>query len=1641
MFSKASSLALDPIPNQINAVRFDPSYYYDAPLTIDNMSKMLATKWQGFSVNTVFFKAYDPIYGAKYRTSYELNQEADYGKQNLLKYMLKACSENSIQVIAWIPAFQHKAVWEKHPEWRVKLSDGSDYQPNEDSFFLCPANPDVRKWWLGFLEDLLKHYKYLDGVDIAEPIINWKGHQCFCEYCSKATAREDQEYATSDGLSETLVASVKLIHKFEKKACITTVASVHPDGRILSIPEQKNRTGFDLNDILNVDEKPDWISFEFMWQQWAQHFNNQEIFTSEWTEDAVKTIFNQVDGRTKVLGHLELTSFGQTKVDAEKLSKSIHIAKEAGIQHIDLYDTHLLDNENAWDAVKEAFEYIPLKRILVCYDRIGGNDAKQVASLLSHFKADIQLKLITDKESPSKEEIQKFDVIFCVGVDIKLKYPQQFLRDISTFEGTLCWIHYGVDQLLNVIDENHYGFHYVSSRHDSLFPIVTYNGFSLPRLDPAFNEIIITDSTKCHLLAQMTDGTYEIPYVIRSGNLWYFADLPTAFVTEGGRHIVISDLLHDIVREDHKVRRLALVRIEDICPLTNVESIKKIADYLKSKKVPFSVALVPFYLDPGSNTAVSMSEKPDFISAVKHMIKSGGTIIMHGSTHQYRGETTADYEFWDGMSEVPLFADSKEYVKQRLVTGLDELGKNKIYPLVWETPHYAASQMDYGVINTFFSTAYERRQTIDLHGSDQLLPYLIYSHTAGGKIIPENLGYIPLSYPEAGPMLEAAKNNLAIRDGVASFFFHPFVDHSVLKKLIVGLKRLGYTFTSPRFTSNWIKAPDFVVLTGNGRIELDLNDEYFHEFFLDKRGQIKNENYVDSTFSGKVSKQVTVPEGWIYVAERITEKPKGFLARTLKSLIPSMPKLITSVQSTETRPLEDKDALPIKVATLVDFTVQGPLAVDQENFVKALNSVGVDSRTLDVSEFLEVPENINLLIVPYSAAQALSEQQNLFLIRALQNGLYLILEKNTHLSNSIGIIPLERMVEVKEVVDEYFPQVGIVWNEPDSLREFDVNIDYVSYYSDKKSELPVVIGGEYGEGKYLYFATLFDPQTESGYGRFPYFIDLLKRQFKLVPTVRQNTLEIYFEPGEREDISIEDLIKVWRNNGVRKIYVSAWHFYREYTYDYARLIELAHQNAILVYAWLELPHVTEKFWNEHPEWREKTALGEDATVDWRKLMALNIESCRQAVYEELDNILSNYNWDGINLADLYYESAMGYAAPETFTPMNNEIRKTFIREVGFDPQLLFNPASKYYWENNSTAMATFNKFREDQIVLMHRYFLDFLFKLKKELDLGWEIIITTVDNIHAPKTGFGTAVNTLRIVELAKEYPFTLQIGDPQELWSLGADRYKKILEGNKDIRPRLPFILDINVVPYRDMNQSIAPTQQPSGIELYHLIKTAGQDNTPVAIYSEASLYEVDFPIIPYVLASEAIEDLDGNQWTIESPNTVNVLVDADLHGDVLVDGTIWPAYYRGRVLIPAGKHTIQPVQKLKAITNRFKSGTRIVDMSGELVSASAISRGIKFEYNSRVPNLVILTDEPKEISIDGQKINAKMTKGELGFSVHLPEGSHIAIIHTQTSGTQLMRNASILLSGLIVLIGISAGTMLSILYVRSSIRRRKAI
>ncbi len=1628
---------------RFKSVRFDPSYYYNSDFEIREFCEMLARKWKQSGINTVYIKVYDPIYGAVYKTDYPLNIQTDYGQLDLLSKVIYACHQEKLQVFAWIPAFRHKKAWEMHPEWRPKLFNGEDCKPSDDNFLLCTRHSEFRIWWIGFIEDLLEHYPDLDGIDIAEPIVSSRYNQgCYCKECMDVykdhnldndNRFQEEEFTVyrSEPLTSLLLETSQIAQTKNKQVSLTTISTSHEDGTFYSSEKQRSLTGFDMDGILDSTHKPDILNVELIWQQWADAYDDTVTFTPDWTEQAVKQVLLQIRDRTRIVVHPELTDFGKIKITDSQFLESIQFAWEGGAWGVDFYDAHLADEKDLWSQIKGVLEYIPIKTITIYYDPAGLNDAKQIEVLLRHFHTHTILIPLEDQFSVSDQP--ESEIIFYVGAVYRQFLPKEFIRFISESDKRICWINYNLNLLLDH-ENSDWGFDYLELDEKFAYEIF-YQQTAFTKIDTSINIIQINNPDRCRVLATAKSNEREVPYVVKDNNFWYFTDLPTSFVTEGGRHIVFSDLLHDILREYHQEKHTALVRIEDVNPTTEPQSLRAIAKFLGSKHISFAVGLTPFYLDPATNTAISLSDNPELVKALHYMISKGATIVLHGVTHQYRGQTTIDYEFWDGLNDGPLFQDSEDYVRDRIIRALEECYKNEIYPLAWETPHYAASQLDYRVINQFFSTAYERRQTLDILGTDQLLPFFIPAQENRAQLIPENLGYIPIDDPSPDPIVSYAQKNLILRDGFASFFFHPFVSLNVLKELVERIKELGYSFEDISKLDNKVVTSEMTIVSGQHEISLDLKDSYLKEFFVNPKGKVKQLSYSDRKLTDVIKKEVNCKPGWLYVAKAMGEKKIGFGHR-VESLFSGSPVKIQ--QLWQSQPLKAVNS-PVIPVILIDPNAEGNISIDQESYLQAFESVGVDYQTISVYDFFEIPQRINLIVIPYAAGLKLTEQQSLFIISAVSKGMNVILEKESDLSARIGINSIGDFKSVKTVRDEYYPQVGIHWKETGLYKNIEVPIEYVTYFSEINTGDPLIIGGEYGEGKYLYIATLFDPTTSQGYGRYPYFLDLIQRQFDLWPIVRRDQAEVYFEPGDREDVSIEDLVKMWKEYGFRRIYVSGWHVYPDWTYEYERLIELAHQNAMLVYLWLELPHVNEQFWENHPEWRERTATGREAIVDWRRLMVLTDEACRRAVFKELSDLIQKYDWDGINLAELYYESPLGPEHPEIFTPMHSSVRERFQSQYGFDPQECFNPGSHYYWRNNRKDWNKFLNFRKDLIIELHRDCLEFLYQQNRLKENHMEIVVTSLDDIHAKNMGVNTATDNRRLIELKEEIPFTLQIEDPQELWHQGPLRYNSLSQTYQNLIANDTLILDINIVPFRSFKESLAPTRQPTGLELYNFLRYASQGNNRVALYSESSIYMVDLPWISYSLGWNTEEYYIPEKWEVRSDNTVILKLNAEQHKNLIVNNQLWPAYHKGRLILPAGTHEIRSMNKITSWFNTLKSSARLVDISGELQSCQMNKQGLEFSYSSPVRNYIIINEEPREIYVDGNKFSTDVYEGIPGYSVKLPKGTHIIKIYTKSKGDSSRKNISIVGSFLIVTLSILAGSVLLMLYTIRFRRRRR--
>lgn len=353
-------------------------------------------------------------------------------------------------------------------------------------------------------------------------------------------------------------------------------------------------------------------------------------------------------------------------------------------------------------------------------------------------------------------------------------------------------------------------------------------------------------ATTCASIAQSTGTSF--PWAIRSSNLTYVGEIPLSYISERDRYLAFSDLLFAALNPGAAPSHQALVRLEDVSPESDPSELEADANYLSSVGVPFSVAVIPEYTDPngyynnGVAQTVTLAQAPTVVAALKYMQSKGGTLIEHGYTHQYSnvanpydGVSADDAEFYRAQCSStqnppysfdspcpntdwvvwtgPLSGDSQSWAANRAKTGqalFTAAGLTK--PTIWETPHYFASAADYAGIDSVYSTRYERENFVGgqlsggtlnySHIFGQFFPYVVHD-VYGEKIIPEDLGnYEDTEENNNPPRLPAdiianAQADLAVTQGVASFFFHPYYPLTDLEQIVAGIKGLGYTFVAP----------------------------------------------------------------------------------------------------------------------------------------------------------------------------------------------------------------------------------------------------------------------------------------------------------------------------------------------------------------------------------------------------------------------------------------------------------------------------------------------------------------------------------------------------------------------------------------------------------------------------------------------------------------------------------------------------------------------------------------------------------------------------------------------------------------------------------------------------------------------------
>ncbi|NMQ76364.1 DUF2334 domain-containing protein [Clostridioides difficile] len=454
--------------------------------------------------------------------------------------------------------------------------------------------------------------------------------------------------------------------------------------------------------------------------------------------------------------------------------------------------------------------------VLIVYDSKKETDYNRdilniMRTLLGRFSSDIKLLKLSNYDG----EINKnyYSHIFILGInensydnDNKTK---NLISSLNLYKGTICWLGYGIE---NLLEHKKYNLDYIGKTNNIVS--VNYRGKSYNLEEHYIFNIVESKDTSNKVIGSINDTLNKYPYIINDKNLFYVSKLDL----DGVLFYIFCDSLNDIFNIKRFDKGRIFVRIEDVHAFRDPKDLVNIADYLSSKDIPFTIALIPAYVNPKNHKITTLSESPEIVKAIKYMQDKGGTVILHGYTHQYKKEEVSGegYEFWDGKKDEPLKENMKIFVKDRVLSGLRVCIENGIYPLAFEAPHYAMESDGYKELKKYFSTYMGQHQNNNKKFSTNTYPYIIRDTEEFNILIPENLGYID---PEDKFTFQHIKENLdklsIVRGFSGGFFFHSYLNIEYLKNTIEYLEKQNIEFMNLRDFNNWVKV-DEIQIRNNG---------------------------------------------------------------------------------------------------------------------------------------------------------------------------------------------------------------------------------------------------------------------------------------------------------------------------------------------------------------------------------------------------------------------------------------------------------------------------------------------------------------------------------------------------------------------------------------------------------------------------------------------------------------------------------------------------------------------------------------------------------------------------------------------------------------------------------------------------------
>lgn len=475
---------------------------------------------------------------------------------------------------------------------------------------------------------------------------------------------------------------------------------------------------------------------------------------------------------------------------------------------------------------------VPYRRALVLFDNGGryaayaAQTADLAANFLSHFARPVRQPVTRYYRG----EMAKYAAVVYVGTTFGEPLPRGFLSDIRAGTRPVLWLGGNISDLTDAAFARAQGWRAGADRPGHYTSVVYRHAHLADGSDDLTGIDILNPAKAAVLATAITAGGRRTPWAVRSGNLTYVSEVALDDGNGNGwdRSFAVADMMEGMFGPVQPRHRM-LVRLEDVGPTTDPVQLRQIADLLSADRIPFSVALYPVYVGPVTQhprARFSLKDRPQVVEAIRYMLAKGGTLILHGYTHQLGdkrnpddGQSGEDYEFlrvhynaqhaivYDGTPA----SNAAAWTRGRIGMALAAIRAAGLpRPEFWQFPEYGASPAEYQVAAAEFlartdrgSYAAGRPGHVKLQTlTEQSPPYLVRD-VYGGPVLPETLGYIARPSERAsGPgsvrflLAAAAAQKAAVRDNVAGFYYHPFLGTGPLQRLVDGFRHEGYQFVS-----------------------------------------------------------------------------------------------------------------------------------------------------------------------------------------------------------------------------------------------------------------------------------------------------------------------------------------------------------------------------------------------------------------------------------------------------------------------------------------------------------------------------------------------------------------------------------------------------------------------------------------------------------------------------------------------------------------------------------------------------------------------------------------------------------------------------------------------------------------------------